>query len=93
MVLSLLQSAFKIHAVRFDRSRDVFELLRAKVLEDEAQLVDYLIAHDPAYAYLARLGQRLQTRCDIDTVPENVFAVDNDVTNVDAEAEVHPLLG
>src|SRR6185436_17389654 len=52
----------EFHAVHVDRTRDVLDLLRAEVLEGEAQLVQHLIAHGPADADPAGFGQRLEAR-------------------------------
>src|SRR3954447_6297897 len=43
--------------------------------------------HTARYADAARLGERLQAGRDIDAVPENVWPLDNDVTDVDAHSE------
>jgi hypothetical protein len=37
----------------------------------------------------AGLGNPLEPRCDIDPVPENVLALDQDIAEVDANAPFH----
>ena len=53
-----------------------------------------LLAHDPADADAARLGQGFEARGDIDTVTVGVTALDDDVAEIDADAQLYaPLLG
>src|SRR5262249_38377296 len=65
----------------------VFDLLLAHIFECEVELVAHLIAHDPAGADSARLGQGFQPRCDIDTISVDIAPVLNDVANIDPPAE------
>ena len=83
----------QVHPVRLDRPGDVLDLLRPKVIEREAQLIEHLIADDPADADSPRLGQRLQSCGDVDTVAKNVVVIDDDVTDVDADTKLDPLIG
>ena len=69
---------------------DILDLLLAQIFEPEIKLVAHLIPHDPTDTNPARLGQRLQARGHVDTVAENVALVDDDVPNVDADAEPDP---
>ena len=86
-------SAPKIYPVHLDWTGDVLDFLRPKILEGEAQLVEHLIAHDPADADPARFGQSFQARRDIDAVAKDVVAVNDDVANIDADAKVESLIG
>ena len=61
-------------AVDADRPRDVLDLLLAEILEAEIELVADLVAHDPADADPAGLGQSFQPRRDIDAIAEDVVA-------------------
>ena len=83
----------ELHAVDVDCARDILDLLRAEILEGEAQLVEDLIAHDPADADSARVGQRFEARRHIDAIAEDVVAVDDDVADVDADPKVEPPIG
>ena len=56
------------------RPGDVLDLLLAQILEAEIELVAHLVAHDPADADPARLGQRFEPRRDIDAVAVDVVA-------------------
>src|SRR4029077_10413216 len=83
----------QIHSEYVDRTGDVLDFLRAEVLEGKAQLVQHLIAHDPADADPAGIGQRFQSRRDVNAITEDIVAVDDDVADVDADAKVEPLVG
>jgi len=53
-----------------------------------------LFVHCPGNADPARLGERLQTRRDIDPVAEDVAALDKNVAEIDPDAEPDaPLFG
>ena len=80
--------AAHVHTVSLYWPGDVLNFLRADVLEGEAQLVQDLIAHYSADANPAGLSQRLQARRDIDTIAEDVIAVDDDVADIDADTKI-----
>jgi hypothetical protein len=82
----------ELQAVHLDGSGDVLDVLRSQLLERVAELVDDLVAHDPADEDTARVGQRLQARGDVDAVAEDVVAVDDDVADVDADAKRDPIV-
>ena len=75
------------------RPGDVLDLLLAHVLERKGELVAHLIPHHSADADPARFGQGFETRRDIDTVAEDVVLVDDDVAEIDADAEIDAPLG
>ena len=76
------------------RARDVLDALLAHVLERIGQLVADLVAHRPGNADPAGLGERFQARRDIDTVAEDVVALGDHVTEVDADTKPDaPLVG
>src|SRR3984893_8784418 len=74
-------------AINAYRPGDFLDLLLASVLKDEVELVAHLVAHDPADADPAGLGQRLQPCGDIDPVAINVVLLDDDIAEIDADAE------
>jgi hypothetical protein len=51
---------------------NVLYLLLTHVLEPEVELVAHLIAHDPADANPARLGQGFESRSDIDSLSVDI---------------------
>ena len=57
------------------RPCNVLDLLLAHVLEREVELVAHLIAHHPADANPARLGQGFEPRRDIDSVSVDIAPV------------------
>jgi hypothetical protein len=65
-----------LHTVRPDRLGDVLDLLFAKILEGERQLVANLIPRRAREAYRARLGKALQPCRNVDPVTEQIVAVD-----------------
>ena len=76
-----------------DRTRDVLDLLLAQVLERKSELVAHLVARHPADADPARLRQGFEACRDIDAVPEYVALVDDDVADIDADAEFDAAVG
>src|ERR1035437_9370003 len=75
-----------------DRTYYVLDRLLSHVLETKAELIAYLIVHDAGNHDPAGVGQRLQARRHIDAVSENVIAVENDVADIDADAEFDALV-
>ena len=67
---------------------DVLQRLLAGVLEGEVEPVADMIAHRCRDADAARLGDALQARRHIDAVAENVAVLDDDVAEIDADAEL-----
>jgi len=59
------------------RPGDVLDLLLAHVRERKIELVSHLIAHDPADAYPAWLGQGFETGGNVDAVSIDILVVDN----------------
>ena len=64
----------------------------AHVVEGEVELVADFVAHHPADADAARLGQTLEAGGEVDPVTEDVAVVNNDVALVDAETELYALI-
>src|SRR5271169_2343316 len=85
------RSRCEVHQVSLDWPGNVFDLLRPKVLEGKAQLVEHLIAHHTTDTDATRFRQRLQPRGDIHAVTKDVVAVNDDVTDVDAHTKLDPL--
>ena len=76
-----------------DRPGDVLDRAFAQRLEAEGQLafdvvVDGVGHHDPA-----GLGEAFQPHRDIDAVAEDVAILDQDVAEIDADAELQPAAG
>src|ERR1700693_4390018 len=75
------------------RPRDVLDLLLAQVVEPDIELVADMVVHRPRHANSARVGQDFEPRRDIDPVTINVAAVDDDVAEIDADAELNARFG
>src|ERR1019366_3704795 len=80
------------HTIDTYRPRNVFQCLLASILESDIESSLGVLLHAARYADPIRLGQALQTRRYIHAIAKNIVTVDDDVTNVDAHAELDPLL-
>ena len=74
------------------RPGDVLDPLLAAVFEGDVEPVADLVAHHPADADLTRLGQSFEAGGDVDAVAVDVALVEDDVAEVDADAELDPPL-
>src|SRR5437764_12090569 len=72
------------------RPSDVLDLLLSHILKAKIDFVAHLVAHNLADADPARFGQGFQARGDIDAVAIDVVRVDDDVAEIDADAELDP---
>ena len=75
------------------RPRNVLDLLFTHVLEGEGKLVAYLVAHHAADADTTRLRQGFEASGHVDAVAEDVVAIDDDVAEIDANAELDARIG
>ena len=76
------------------RLRDVLDRLLALVEELQLELVADLVAHDRRTGDAAGARQALQSRRHVDAVAVEVVALDDDVAEIDADAELDmPVLG
>jgi hypothetical protein len=67
--------------------RDVFQALFAAVRESSLQAVADILMHSGGYRHAARRRDLLQAGGDVDAVAQNIIAVDDDVAQIDANAE------
>jgi hypothetical protein len=67
---------------------DVFDLLFAQILEREVKLIAHLVAYDAANTDPAGLGQCLETGGDVDAVTVDVALIDDNIAEINADAEV-----
>jgi hypothetical protein len=79
--------------VRLDRLGDVLHLLLAKIGEGQRQLGADLIPHCTGDANPARLRKSFQAGSDIHGVAEEIVALNDDVADVQPDAEPHLLTG
>ena len=73
--------------------RNILDPLVPLVLEPVGQLIADLVPCYPRDADPARLRKGLQPRRDIDSITEEIIALNQDVPDVDADAEPHLLIG
>ncbi len=81
------------NAVDPDGPCDVLEGLLADVLESEVEPARGILLHSRRDADPAGLGQRFQTRGDIDPVAKDVAILDDNVAHVDADAQLDAVVG
>ena len=75
------------NAIDPHRLADVLNRLRAHVGELDLDLAGHVIEHGAGHADAAGRGQDLQARGDVDAVAVDVGALDDDVAQVDADAQ------
>jgi hypothetical protein len=63
--------------------------LETDVFHREFELAFDLIANCLADADAIWTSQRLQSCCNIDTIAKNLFAIDYDISHINADAELH----
>ena len=73
-------------------ARDVLDLHLALVFQREIELAADLVPDISAYADATRLGERLQSGRDVHSIAIDVATVDDDIADVDADAEVDCLV-
>ena len=81
-----------MHPIHADRLGDVLDLLIAEIVERQRQLVADVIAGCRRDADRARLSEAFQPGRDVDPVAEQVPAVDHDIADMHADAELHRLV-
>ena len=79
------------HRVSAHRPCNVLDVLLAHIRERVGELVADLIPHDAADTDPARLGEGFEPRGDVDAIAKDVVVVDDDVAEIDADAEFDAL--
>jgi hypothetical protein len=67
---------------------DVFDLLLAEIFEDKGQPVAHLIMSRVGDEHPAGIGEGLDPRGDVDAVAIEIVALDDDVAEIDADAQL-----
>lgn len=75
------------------RLLDIFELLVAGIFKDCVDLAAHLSESVIRYANAAGLGDAFQSRRNVDAVAENIAFLDDDVADVNADADFNTLVG
>ncbi|MCY1239257.1 hypothetical protein D9M68_715860 [compost metagenome] len=78
-----------VDAVHRHRARHVLERAIAKPVHGKLQLADDLVVQRTGDADVGRLRHLLQPRRHIHAVAKQVAAVDHDVAEIEADAELH----
>jgi hypothetical protein len=65
--------------------------MSAEILEGESQLVFHMFVDASGYIDAATVCQGLQSRRNIDTVPEYLVAINHHVADVDANSKLHSM--
>jgi hypothetical protein len=60
----------------------------AEIFEREVKLIAHLVAHDAAHTDPAGLGHGFEAGGDVDAVAVNVALVDDNIAEIDADAEL-----
>jgi hypothetical protein len=75
-------------------SSNILDVLLAEIGESEPETVANLLVDRGGKAYSARLCQGFQSRRDVNPIAKDVAAFDNDIGEIDADAEPDaPFLG
>jgi hypothetical protein len=74
------------------RPCDVLKLLLADVFEDQVEPAYGILLYPRRHADPARLGKSLEPGRDVDPVAKDVAILDNDVADVDADAQFDPIV-
>src|SRR3954447_9571551 len=69
---------------------DILQLLLAAILESRIELATHLSIGVVRYANAARLGNCFKPGGNVDAVTKNIAFFDDDVANMDANAEFDP---
>ncbi|MCY1231172.1 hypothetical protein D9M72_436100 [compost metagenome] len=82
--------AFGPDAIEMHGAADVLQYLLAKVFDRQFEAVGHLCRHRGGHADAADIGQLLDARGDVDAVAEDVVVLEDDVAEIDADAEFDP---
>ena len=75
-------------AVDTDGASDVFDGLLTHIVEFETELVLHLVVYNTRNHNAARIGKRFQPRRHVNAVAVNVVTIDDDIANINADAEL-----
>jgi len=80
-------------AVDTDRSANVLEVLRTEIDEVEINLTHNPIVDRSRNVDAARLREGLEAGCNVDSIPEEIAFLDDDVVQIDPDTEHYPPVG
>src|ERR1700722_5576767 len=88
----LKRGGIRKHAVNSHRIRDVFDFAVSKRLIAANQFVLYLFVDAARNENLARFGDTLKARSDVDAIAVNVVRFDDNVAKIDANPILDPVM-
>src|ERR1700677_4725112 len=77
------------HSIGPYRTSDILEVLLAQIGELDIHFAANLIIGRRRDADATGFGDALQPSCDVDTVTENIIALNEDVAEVDTDPKLH----
>ena len=80
---ALVPALAELDAVNLHRSCNILQLLVTCVIERDVDLALHVLLHAAGDADATGFSKPLQSRCDVDAIPENVVVVDDNVADVD----------
>jgi hypothetical protein len=78
----------RLHPVDPHRAGDILNLLLAQIREDKGQPVAHVVVNRVGDEYPAGIGQGLDPRGNVDAVAIKVVALDDDIAEIDADAQL-----
>jgi hypothetical protein len=77
---------------RLHRLGDILQRLRSHIVTGNLDLASHLSMGVIGYADTSRFGNALKARSNVDAVPKDIVVIDDDVTDVDADAKFDPVV-
>ncbi|MDG2306084.1 MAG: hypothetical protein P8R42_15835 [Candidatus Binatia bacterium] len=90
--MSALGRADGIHFVHLNRVLDVLELLKSEVTDRQVEPVTHLRIDRFGDGDAARHGESLEPGCETHSLSVHVVVLDDDVTEMNADAHLHLLI-
>jgi hypothetical protein len=88
----LKRGRIRKHAINSHRIRDVFDSAVSERLITANQFVLYLFVDAARNENLARVGDTLKARSDVDAIAVNVVCFDDNVAKIDANPILDPMM-
>src|SRR5262249_55041271 len=82
----------QVDTVNTNRPRDILDRLLAQIVELETQLVLHLVMNDTGHHDPTWVCQCLEARRNVDAISINIVAINDNVTDVDADTELNAFL-
>ena len=73
-------------------SRNILQALLADIIEWHFELVAYLSVGVVGDADATRIGNAFEARCDVHTIAKNIVVLNDDIPDIDADAQLDALV-